>query len=102
MQVGKRNKVAVTRQAGGARPGEGAGPRTAINLLFSGATKSVIKSGAAKVRPCPAHPPSLALLLVAREAAESEMLVTFSCSRVLCPAAAERHGGALHDAPPGH
>ncbi len=49
-QVGKRNRVAVTRTSGLGGDGVAEGkPRTAIEALFSGATKSLIKVQNAKV-----------------------------------------------------
>ena len=51
MQVtGKRNKAAVTRHAGmPGGVGAAATARSPVNVIFSGATKSVVKAGSAKV-----------------------------------------------------
>lgn len=48
LQVGKKNKTAVTRQSGMGAGAEGR-PRSAIDAIFSGATRSVIKTQSAKV-----------------------------------------------------
>ncbi|KAF5842969.1 hypothetical protein DUNSADRAFT_3562 [Dunaliella salina] len=47
--TGKRNKAAVTRQAGvPGGVGAAATTRSPVNIIFSGATKSVVKAGSAK------------------------------------------------------